>query len=109
MNLDLVLKKKTKQNKTNKYTKEIKQNDTSCKSHANSHEYVTLLYIGSSPPFFLLIRPFSFAYCITFSTKVAYKNILREGVVMKIVRRLHLYESANLSVCMSSLIDFANT
>lgn len=109
MNLDLVLKKKQNKIKQTNTRKKLRQNDTSCKSHANSHEYVTLLYIGSSPPFFLLIRPFSFAFCITFSTKVAYKNILREGVVMKLVRRLHFYESANLSVCMSSLIDFANT
>lgn len=71
----------------------------------NMSRFYTLVHL----PLFLLIRPFSFAFCITFSTKVAYKNILREGVVMKLVRRLHVYESANLSVCMSSLIDFANT
>lgn len=72
----------------------------------NMSRFYTLVHL---PFFFLLIRPFSFAFCITFSTKVAYKNIFREGVVMKLVRRLHVYESANLSVCMSSLIDFANT
>ena len=72
----------------------------------NMSRFYTLVHL---PLFFSLFVLFPLPFVSLFSTKVAYKNILREGVVMKLVRRLHFYESANLSVCMSSLIDFANT